>query len=53
MTLSGQYIFPDMLVLCGGRSVFAGEPLLVPTALPEAMIVANPEVLLTASMSAM
>ena len=52
MTLNGQHIFSDMLTLCGGRNVFAGEPLLVPTVSPEAVIAANPEVLLTASMGA-
>ena len=52
MTLNGQHIFSDMLALCGGRNVFAGEPLLVPTVSVEAVIAANPEVLLTASMGA-
>jgi len=52
MTLNGQHIFSDMLALCGGRNVFAGEPLLVPTVSPEAVIAANPEVLLSASMGA-
>lgn len=52
MTLNGQHIFTDMLALCGGRNVFAGEPLLVPTVSTEAVIAANPEVLLTASMGA-
>ncbi|CAJ0811402.1 cobalamin-binding protein [Ralstonia flaminis] len=52
MTLNGQHIFTDMLALCGGRNIFASEPLLVPTVLPEAVIAANPEVLLTASMGA-
>lgn len=52
MTLNGQHIFTDMLALCGGRNIFAGEPLLVPTVSPEAVIAANPEVLLTASMGA-
>ena len=28
MTLNGQHIFSDMLALCGGRNVFASEPLL-------------------------
>ncbi|CAJ0777980.1 Vitamin B12-binding protein [Ralstonia mannitolilytica] len=52
MTLNGQHIFSDMLALCGGRNVFASEPLLVPTVSVEAVIAANPEVLLTASMGA-
>ena len=52
MTLNGQHIFSDMLALCGGRNVFASEPLLVPTVSTEAVIAANPEVLLTASMGA-
>jgi iron complex transport system substrate-binding protein len=52
MTLNGQHVFTDMLALCGGRNVFAGEPLLVPTVSTEAVIAANPEVLLTASMGA-
>ncbi|CAJ0775476.1 Vitamin B12-binding protein [Ralstonia condita] len=52
MTLNGQHIFSDMLALCGGRNVFANEPLLVPTVTAEAVIAANPEVLLTASLGA-
>lgn len=52
MTLNGQHVFSDMLALCGGRNVFAGEPLLVPTVSVEAVIAANPEVLLTASLGA-
>lgn len=52
MTLNGQHIFSDMLALCGGRNVFAAEPLLVPTVSVEAVLAANPEVLLTASMGA-
>jgi len=52
MTLNGQHIFSDLLALCGGRNVFASEPLLVPTVSVEAVIAANPEVLLTASMGA-
>jgi len=38
MTLNGQHVFTDMLALCGGRNVFAGEPLLVPTVSTEAVI---------------
>jgi len=52
MTLGGQHIFSDMLALCGGRNVFGGEPLLVPTVSVESVIAANPEVLLSASMGA-
>lgn len=52
MTLNGQHIFSDMLALCGGRNIFANEPLLVPTVSVEAVVAANPEVLLTASMGA-
>lgn len=52
MTLNGQHVFSDMLALCGGRNVFADAQPLVPTVSTEAVLAANPEVLLTAGMGA-
>lgn len=52
MTLNGQHLVSDMLALCGGRNIFAGETPLVPTVSAESVIAANPEVMLTASMGA-
>ncbi|ARU24049.1 cobalamin-binding protein [Ralstonia pseudosolanacearum] len=52
MTLNGQHVFSDMLALCGGRNVFADAQPLVPTVSTEAVLAANPEVLLTAGLGA-
>jgi iron complex transport system substrate-binding protein len=52
MTLNGQHLVSDMLVLCGGRNLFAAETPLVPTVSVEAVIAGNPEAMLTAGIGA-
>ncbi|MEC3764721.1 MULTISPECIES: cobalamin-binding protein [Cupriavidus] len=52
MTLNGQHLVSDMLVLCGGRNLFAAETPLVPTVSVEAVIAGNPEAMVTAGMGA-
>ena len=48
MTLNGEHLFSDVLRLCGGRNVFAGLPTLAPQVDIEAVLVADPEVIVVA-----
>jgi iron complex transport system substrate-binding protein len=45
MTLNGQHIVGDVIRLCGGRNVFADLPALAPQIDVEAVLVANPDVI--------
>jgi len=47
MTLSGRHVVSEALQLCGGRNIFAALPLLVPSVSPEAVIAADPQVIMT------
>ncbi|WP_345813179.1 cobalamin-binding protein [Paraburkholderia sp. PREW-6R] len=49
MTLNGEHMISDVIALCGGRNVFAGLKPLVPTVSTEAVLAANPEVIVTAA----
>ncbi|MEX3931090.1 cobalamin-binding protein [Paraburkholderia phymatum] len=49
MTLNGEHMISDVIALCGGRNVFAKLEPLVPTVSTEAVLAANPEVILTAA----
>lgn len=46
MTLNGDHLVSDMMTLCGARNVFASLASLVPRLSTEAVIAANPQVLL-------
>lgn len=48
MTLNGRQIVSDVIALCGGRNVYADLPQLVPQLSTESVVVANPEVMLSA-----
>jgi iron complex transport system substrate-binding protein len=48
MTLSGRHITSEALALCGARNVFEGLAPLVPTVSPEAVIAADPQIILAA-----
>ncbi|MGI4814105.1 MAG: cobalamin-binding protein [Janthinobacterium lividum] len=48
MTIGGQQIINDVISLCGGRNVFGGLSGAAPTVSLEAVVAANPEVILTA-----
>src|SRR5205085_10047534 len=48
MTLNGRQIVSDVIAACGGRNVFADLPQLVPQVSTEAVLAADPEVILTA-----
>ena len=50
MTINGQQIISDAIRLCGGRNVFAALPILAPTVTVEAVIAANPEVIVASGM---
>ncbi|GHD73277.1 cobalamin-binding protein [Vogesella fluminis] len=49
-TLNGQHIVSDAIALCGGRNVFARLPVTAPVVTDEAVIAANPQVILSAAM---
>jgi iron complex transport system substrate-binding protein len=52
MTVSGQHFISDAIALCGGRNVFADAPLIAPTIGPEAVLAADPDVIIAARPSA-
>ncbi|HEX5394262.1 MAG TPA: cobalamin-binding protein [Rhodocyclaceae bacterium] len=52
MTVNGKQIISDALRICGGHNVFAALPALAPTVSVEAVIAANPEVILASGMGA-
>jgi iron complex transport system substrate-binding protein len=52
MTLNGEHMVSDVIKLCGGRNVFAQLAPLVPTVSTEAVLAANPEAIVTASVGA-
>jgi iron complex transport system substrate-binding protein len=47
MTLNGQHMVSAVLRLCGGRNIFSQLPQLAPTISVEAVIAADPQVILT------
>ena len=51
MTVNGKQIISDAIRLCGGRNVFAALPILAPTVTVEAVIAANPEVIVASGMN--
>ncbi|BEV16411.1 cobalamin-binding protein [Herbaspirillum sp. DW155] len=48
MTLNGQHMVSAVLRLCGGRNIFSDLPQLAPTVSMEAVLAADPQVILTA-----
>jgi iron complex transport system substrate-binding protein len=50
MTVNREQIISDAMRLCGGRNVFAQLPILAPTVTVEAVIAANPEVIVASGM---
>jgi len=45
-TLNGQHLVSQGLAICGGRNVFAGQPVLAPQISREAVLLADPQVLI-------
>lgn len=50
MTVNDKQIIGDAIRLCGGRNVFGSLPILAPTVTVEAVIAANPEVIVASGM---
>lgn len=48
MTLSGRHVVSEALALCGARNIFESLAPLVPTVSPEAVIAADPQIILNA-----
>ena len=46
LTINDEHIISDVLRLCGGQNVFGNAPLLVPTLSDEALVQAQPDVML-------
>jgi len=49
MTVNGEHLISDVIRLCGGRNVFAKLPTLAPQITIEAVLAANPEVIVAGS----
>ena len=49
MTLNGEHMISDVMQACGGRNVFAELPALAPQIDVEAVLVANPDVIVVAA----
>lgn len=49
MTINGRHIISDALRLCGGRNPFAALPSLAPTVSLEAVLLANPQLIVATS----
>lgn len=50
MTVNGEHLISDVIRLCGGDNVFAGLPQLAPNIGVEAVLAANPEVIVASGM---
>jgi iron complex transport system substrate-binding protein len=50
-TLNGRHLVSQAIEVCGGRNVFAHLPVLAPTVSQEAVIAADPDVIVTATES--
>ena len=49
MTLNGEHLFSDVLRLCGGENIFNALPTLAPQIDIEAVLLANPDVIVVAA----
>ena len=52
MTVNGEHLINEVITLCGGRNIFAALPLLTPKVSTEAVIAADPEVIIASGMGA-
>ncbi|HET6756016.1 MAG TPA: cobalamin-binding protein [Burkholderiales bacterium] len=48
LSINGQHLIDDIIRLCGGRSIFADAKPFVPMVSVEAVLIANPEAIVTA-----
>src|SRR5205823_6335296 len=51
LTVNGDHVISKVMRLCGGENVFAGLPLITPQIDREAVVRANPEVIITSAAS--
>lgn len=51
MTVNGEHLIDEVITLCGGKNIFAQLPSLTPKVSEEAVIAANPEVIIASGMS--
>ena len=49
MTVNGNQVISEVIALCGGENIFAGSNVLVPNVSLEAVLAADPEVIVTGS----
>jgi len=49
MTINGRHLISDVIQLCGGQNIFAALPTLTPRISIEAVIQANPQVIITSA----
>ncbi|PVZ67624.1 cobalamin-binding protein [Pelagibaculum spongiae] len=49
ITLNGEHLFSRMLDICSGKNIFSTSPQLAPRVSREAIIVANPQVIITSN----
>lgn len=52
ITIGGRHIVNDVIELCGGRNIFAGEPSLAPRVALESVMAADPDAIVVAANSA-
>ncbi|MEN8169511.1 MAG: cobalamin-binding protein [Pseudomonadota bacterium] len=50
MTVNGEHLINDVITLCGGRNIFAELPVLTPKLSEEAVIAADPEIIIASGM---
>ena len=51
MTVNGQHVISDVIRLCGGENIFHALPILAPTVSIEAVLQANPQVIIASGMA--
>jgi iron complex transport system substrate-binding protein len=51
MTVNGKHLISDVIKLCGGENVFADLPALTPTISGEAVIAADPDIIVASGMA--
>ena len=52
MTVNGEHLINDVIALCGGENIFAALPSLTPSVSEEAVIAADPHIIIASGMSA-
>jgi iron complex transport system substrate-binding protein len=50
MTVNGEHLINEVITLCGGRNIFAELPVLTPIVSEEAVIAADPEIIIASGM---